>query len=839
MMNYYLGLDIGTNSVGWAVTDEQYRLCRFKKKDMWGIRLFEDAQTAEERRLNRTARRRLDRKKQRIQLLQELFAEEMAKIDSTFFIRLNESRLYREDKSTDFKHVLFAGNDYTDIDFHNDYPTFYHLRNALMEDTAPHDIRLLYLALHHIIKNRGHFLVSGDLSNVTDFSLALNQLKDEYHNYFDEELDITDEAAFENTLKAKDKSKTDKQSRLKSFINLDTEDLDKTSQKASQKKVAALCKLMVGLKGNLIDVFGEDVDIEEEFSTIEFSKDNYEEETLPELEKQIPEEMGLINAVQALYNWQVLDEVMRGEKYFSNAQVKSYEKHQEQLSYSPEHQPNLRSILKKYLAPQDYKTFFNDRSEKGKNYSHYIGHIKINGKNKSVNRCSKEDFYKDLKKLLGKIKENGIDDKDENIVEFLITETVNQTLLPLQRSKDNSIVPKQAHEAELNEILRQCEYHFPFLKAIDEKGLSVSDKIKSIFNFKVPYYVGPLGKKKHNDNDNHWMVRKEEGRITPWNFKEKVDEEKSNAAFIARMTNKCTYLIGEDVLPKNALSYSRYMVLNELNNLKIRGKAISVKQKQNIYLDLFCGQKKVTGKQLLKYLQKDDSELDQSMLSGFDQDFKTSLSSLLAIQQVFGSPLTDKQIKMSEDIIRWATIYGNDGKMLVSVVKNHYGDVINAEQLRNVKKLRFSGWGNFSEKFLTGISGKNLETGEQYDSILECMWETNDNLMQVLSEVYDFREQIDKINADNTGEIKEFSYDTLVKDLVTSPANKRAIWQTVQIVREIVKVMKGAPDIIFVEMARGGDKVKKRTESRKDKLIKLYDQKISIGGCRTRLSMQL
>ena len=26
---YYLGLDIGTNSVGWAVTDENYNLCKY------------------------------------------------------------------------------------------------------------------------------------------------------------------------------------------------------------------------------------------------------------------------------------------------------------------------------------------------------------------------------------------------------------------------------------------------------------------------------------------------------------------------------------------------------------------------------------------------------------------------------------------------------------------------------------------------------------------------------------------------------------------------------------------------------------------------------------------
>ena len=65
-----------------------------------GIRLFEGGETAEQRRISRSNRRRLSRKKQRIDLLQELFAEEIAKMDPTFFIRLNESRLHLEDKST-------------------------------------------------------------------------------------------------------------------------------------------------------------------------------------------------------------------------------------------------------------------------------------------------------------------------------------------------------------------------------------------------------------------------------------------------------------------------------------------------------------------------------------------------------------------------------------------------------------------------------------------------------------------------------------------------------------------------------------------------------------------
>lgn len=82
--DYFLGLDLGTSSVGWAVTDDRYKLQRFNKKDMWGTRLFEEAKTAEVRRVHRSSRRRYQRKRKRISILQELFAEEIYKVDPTF-----------------------------------------------------------------------------------------------------------------------------------------------------------------------------------------------------------------------------------------------------------------------------------------------------------------------------------------------------------------------------------------------------------------------------------------------------------------------------------------------------------------------------------------------------------------------------------------------------------------------------------------------------------------------------------------------------------------------------------------------------------------------------------
>lgn len=61
--NYYIGLDIGTNSVGYAVTDTDYNIIRLKDKRAWGVRLFDEANTASDRRAKRTNRRRLDRRK--------------------------------------------------------------------------------------------------------------------------------------------------------------------------------------------------------------------------------------------------------------------------------------------------------------------------------------------------------------------------------------------------------------------------------------------------------------------------------------------------------------------------------------------------------------------------------------------------------------------------------------------------------------------------------------------------------------------------------------------------------------------------------------------------------
>ena len=179
--DYFLGLDIGTNSVGWAVTNYNYELLKAKGHKMWGSRLFEEGQVAASRRAFRTARRRLMRRRDRLDILEDLFKYEIAKVDSTFFLRLKESKYHFEDKTTKEKYGLFNDKDYTDKEFFEEYPTIYHLRAALMKRPAK-DIRELFLAIHHIMKYRGHFLFEGEqfetgASAADSLSLALSYLE--------------------------------------------------------------------------------------------------------------------------------------------------------------------------------------------------------------------------------------------------------------------------------------------------------------------------------------------------------------------------------------------------------------------------------------------------------------------------------------------------------------------------------------------------------------------------------------------------------------------------------------------------------------------------------------
>lgn len=175
-VDYNIGLDIGVGSVGWCVTDKDSDILKRNGKNMWGSRIFNEAETAANRRSYRSSKRRLRRRKERINILQSLIQDDMDKEYPNFFQMLKESSSIPKDKLISspingIKYNLFSEQNMNDRKYYNDFPTIYHLRKYLIEATEKVDLRLVYLAIHHIIKYRGNFLYEGNFTeNISEVS---------------------------------------------------------------------------------------------------------------------------------------------------------------------------------------------------------------------------------------------------------------------------------------------------------------------------------------------------------------------------------------------------------------------------------------------------------------------------------------------------------------------------------------------------------------------------------------------------------------------------------------------------------------------------------------------
>lgn len=775
---YYLGLDIGTESVGWAVTDTEYRLEKRGGKALWGVRLFESAQTAQERRSYRVARRRIERRRARLQWLQEIFSQPIATVDPAFFQRLRESKFLEEDKQADFplgRYTLFADKNYCDKDYHRQYPTIYHLRKALIQQQVPFDVRLVYLALHHILKNRGHFLY-GDVSLETiTLQAGLERLSQAVEQECEQSLVCKSEEKVREILLSSALNKKQRKKLLEEQFGVDKEDGCRYG----------VVGLLAGAKISLDSLYGEGTAGEElDKICLEDDFETYEDK----LTALLGDRIELVLAAKEIFDWALLETMRGGEQYLSFAKVKTYEKHQNDLQL-------LKYVLKEAGDASLYREVFHTAKDKLDNYPAYAG------KGAKNYRCSYDQFRK---YLAGKLK--GIQDAVPRAGEIL-AELEQGTFLPRQTSKNNGVVPHQLHEAELVKILENAQRYLPFLRQTDATGLSKAQQIHRMFCFRIPYYVGPLDSR----SSHSWIVRSNE-KIYPWNFEQVVDLEQCRRNFITRMTAKCSY-IGEDVLPKDSLLYTKFMVLNELNNLTVNGNLISVQQKQMLYTQLFLSGKKVTQTKLRNALQLEK----QDELGGFDKEIKSTLAPWKHYDWLLERP---GGLEAAEEIIRHIALFGDDKKLLRNWLHTTYGGMLSAEEEKKALAFRASGWGRLSGIFLTRLFHIDQNTGEAF-SILDMLWSTNENLMQLLSGKYGFAQAVEAYRASKFADTG-LTLQQYLEESYASPGIKRAIHQVIGIVGEIEKIMKAPPKRIFVEMAREDGEKGKRTVSRKAELEELY-----------------
>ena len=786
---YSIGLDIGTNSVGWAVITDDYKVPAKKmkvlgntnkesiKKNLIGALLFDAGNTAADRRLKRTARRRYTRRRNRILYLQEIFAAEMNKVDESFFHRLDDSFLVPEDKRGS-KYPIF-GTLEEEKEYHKQFPTIYHLRKILADSKEKVDLRLIYLALAHIIKYRGHFLYedSFDIKN-NDIQKIFNEFTSLYDNTFEESSLSKGNAQVEEIFTDKISKSAKRDRVLKLFPD--------------EKSTGLFSEFLKLIVGNQAD-FKKHFDLEEK-APLQFSKDTYEED-LESLLGQIGDVYAdLFVVAKKLYDAILLAGILSvkdpGTKApLSASMIERYDNHQNDLSA-------LKQFVRRNL-PEKYSEVFSDDSKDG-----YAGYI--DGK------TTQEGFYKYIKNLISKIEG----------AEYFLEKIEREDFLRKQRTFDNGSIPHQIHLQEMNAILRHQGEYYPFLK-------ENKDKIEQILTFRIPYYVGPLAR---GNSDFAWLTRNSDEAIRPWNFEEMVDKSSSAEDFIHRMTNYDLYLPEEKVLPKHSLLYETFTVYNELTKVKYIAEGmkdyqfLDSGQKKQIVNQLFKEKRKVTEKDIIHYLHNVDG-YDGIELKGIEKHFNSSLSTYHDLLKI----IKDKEFmddpkneEIFENIVHTLTIF--EDREMIKQRLNQYDSIFDEKVIKALTRRHYTGWGKLSAKLINGIRDKKTSK-----TILDYLIDdgySNRNFMQLINDDgLSFKETIQKAQVvGETNDVKQ-----VVQELPGSPAIKKGILQSIKIVDELVKVMGHAPESVVIEMARENQTTNKGKSKSQQRLKTLSDAISELG----------
>ena len=798
---YYIGLDMGTNSIGWAVTDTSYHLLRLKGKDAWGIREFEEAETSAERRSHRVSRRALQREKERLGQLRFYFDESVRAVDPNFFTRLENSKYYLEDKEESVRtpNGIFNDKGYKDKDYYAQYPTIFHLRKELIQNQAPHDVRLVYLAVANLFRHRGHFLNAGLGSE--DNGCSIQEAYDLFCSCADEMAEVSfpgiNAEEIQDILSNRNMNRTKKAEAIAALLSIEKKD----------KRRMAYIKTICGLKVDTAVLFN---DIEsEQKQTIEFSSAGYEEK-IPDILSAVGEDcFQVVEAMKQIYDIGSLAGILKGSEYLSFARVEEYEKHRKDLAV-------LKKIVKEKLSEKEYDFLF--RSEEDGSYSAYVNSVNSGRKKqrRDMKKRTRDDFYATVKKLLKAVS------GEDAAVKYILEEIDKETFMPKQLTSANGVIPNQVHLKELKRILKNAAEYLPFLNETGESGQSIAEEILQLFSFQIPYYVGPVSDDSAKNGGNGWVVRKEPGRVFPWNMEQKIDLKKTSEEFILRMVRKCTYLSGENVLPYSSLRYERFRVLNEINNIKINGTRLPVETKQDLYRDLFEQKGRVTKKQIITYLKNKGILTQEEEMSGIDIAVNNALSSYIKFREILGAEIdTDRGREKAEEIIFFSTVYGESRKMLKAQLKEKFPE-LSDDAIRRISGLKCKDWGNLSGKFLE-LNGCNPETGEVM-SLLRALWETNYNMMELLNkEEFGFRQSLESMAEVSVKSLTEFTAEDLEGYYFSAPV-RRMIWQTLLIIKEVIAITGSEPKKIFLEMTRNdqekGDAG--RTNSRKKQFLELY-----------------
>lgn len=202
-------------------------------------------------------------------------------------------------------------------------------------------------------------------------------------------------------------------------------------------------------------------------------------------------------------------------------------------------------------------------------------------------------------------------------------------------------------------------------------------------------------------------------------------------------------------------------------------------------------------------------------IKGFQKEnqFSTSLTPWIDFTNIFGK-IDQSNFNLIENIIYDLTVF-EDKKIMKRRLKKKYA--LPDDKIKQILKLKYKDWSRLSKKLLDGIVADN-KFGSSV-TVLDVLEMSRLNLMEIINDRdLGYAQMIEA--AASCPEDGKFTYDE-VERLAGSPALKRGIWQSLQIVEEITKVMKCRPKYIYIEFERS-EEAKERTESKIKKLENVY-----------------
>ena len=206
-------------------------------------------------------------------------------------------------------------------------------------------------------------------------------------------------------------------------------------------KDKVIIRLLIGFETQLDKIYINNENIVENKVKINFSDSKYDEK-YSEIEPILGEDIELIDKSKEIYDYVILQKILKDSNSISESKVKSYAKYKEDLS-------KVKYFIKKYFSIEDYKLIFSS-----KDYRKKV--LEIKNRSEKIEKELKERTQKNSNLEIDKIKIAG-----EN-------EDLEKRVLAAKTENKRHIAEKNIVESEFNKINEEKQT-FEIQKSENEK----------------------------------------------------------------------------------------------------------------------------------------------------------------------------------------------------------------------------------------------------------------------------------------------------------------------------------------------------------------------------------